>query len=139
MARQVCFHRSTVVLFGLVLGVVVHPAPPLISAGIAGGFVFSVFTDTCGMAAMPGKRSHNRPRAAGLNAALEALRNPRDVVISPARVPTGKGRRLTSGRLLLECRCSNDEVGAQSFGADRLFLHAMQEKVHRLAAHVEHG
>ncbi|MEV0185990.1 rhodanese-like domain-containing protein [Streptomyces sp. NPDC050625] len=73
--RQVRFTAGTMVLLGLALGLLVHPALLLISAGIAGGLVFSALTNTCGMAVMLGKLPHNRPRAADLDATLAALRN----------------------------------------------------------------
>lgn len=69
------FTVRAVVLLGLVLGLLVHPAFQLLAAGIAGGLVFSAVTDTCGMAVLLGKLPHNRPRAADLDAALAALRN----------------------------------------------------------------
>jgi len=75
MERQVRFTAGAVVLLGLVLGLLVHPAFQLLSAGIAGGLVFSALTDTCGMAVVLGKLPHNRPRAADLDAALAALRS----------------------------------------------------------------
>ncbi|MGC0406455.1 rhodanese-related sulfurtransferase [Streptomyces sp. SAI-126] len=74
MERQVRFTAGSMVLLGLVLGLLVHPALLLISAGIAGGLVFSALTNTCGMAVMLGKLPHNRPRAADLDATLAALR-----------------------------------------------------------------
>ena len=52
-----------------------HPAFQLLSAGLAGGLVFSALTDTCGMAVVLGKLPHNRPRAADLDATLAALRS----------------------------------------------------------------
>ncbi|WP_329530999.1 rhodanese-like domain-containing protein [Streptomyces sp. NBC_01450] len=75
MERQVRFTAGAVVLLGLVLGLLVHPAFQLLAAGIAGGLVFSAVTDTCGMAALLGKLPHNRPRAADLDATLAALRS----------------------------------------------------------------
>lgn len=74
MERQVRFTAGSPVLLGLVLGPLVHPALPLISAGIAGGLVFFALTDTCGMAVTLGKLPHNRPRGAEHDAALPALR-----------------------------------------------------------------
>jgi rhodanese-related sulfurtransferase len=74
MERQVRFTVGTLVLLGLALGVLVHPALLLISAGMAGGLVFSALTNTCGMAVVLGKQPHNRPRAADLDAALTVLR-----------------------------------------------------------------
>ncbi len=78
MERQVRFTAGVVVLLGLVLGLLVHPAFQVLSAGIAGGLVFSAVTRTCGMAVALGKLPHNRPRAAELYAALAALRGRRD-------------------------------------------------------------
>lgn len=75
MERQVRLTAGAIVLLGLLLGLVVHPAFQLISAGIAGGLVFSALTNTCGMAAMLAKLPHNRPRAADLDQTLAALRN----------------------------------------------------------------
>ncbi|MGW7529220.1 rhodanese-like domain-containing protein [Streptomyces sp. NPDC054783] len=74
MERQVRFTAGTVVLLGLLLGLLVHPAFQILSAGIAGGLVFSALTDTCGMAAILGRLPHNRPRPADLAATLAALR-----------------------------------------------------------------
>ena len=75
MERQVRFTAGAMVLMGLVLGLLVHPAFQLLAAGIAGGLVFSAVTDTCGMAVVLGKLPHNRPRAADLDATLAALRS----------------------------------------------------------------
>lgn len=72
MERQVRLTAGTVVLAGLGLGLL-HPAWQLLSAGVAGGLVFSALTDTCGMAALLGRLPHNRPRAADLDATLAAL------------------------------------------------------------------
>ena len=74
MERQVRFTAGAVVLLGLLLGLLVHPAFQILSAGIAAGLVFSALTDTCGMAVMLGKLPHNRPRTADLDATLAALR-----------------------------------------------------------------
>ncbi|MFF5758437.1 rhodanese-like domain-containing protein [Streptomyces longwoodensis] len=75
MERQVRLTAGVIVLLGLLLGLVVHPAFQLVSAGIAGGLVFSALTNTCGMAAVLAKLPHNRPRAADLDNTLAALRN----------------------------------------------------------------
>ncbi|MGW7055092.1 rhodanese-like domain-containing protein [Streptomyces sp. NPDC054887] len=75
MERQVRLTAGVIVLLGLLLGLVVHPAFQLLSAGIAGGLVFSALTNTCGMAAMLAKLPHNRPRAADLDSTLAALHN----------------------------------------------------------------
>ncbi|MBO1329909.1 rhodanese-like domain-containing protein [Streptomyces sp. VRA16 Mangrove soil] len=74
MERQVRFTAGLLVLVGLALGLLVHPAFQLISAGVAGGLVLSALTHTCGMAAVLGKLPHNRPRPADLDATLAALR-----------------------------------------------------------------
>ncbi|MFI8766808.1 rhodanese-like domain-containing protein [Streptomyces sp. NPDC053792] len=60
MERQVRFAAGALVLLGLVLGLLVHPAFPLLSAAIAGGLVFSALTDTCGMAVVLGRLPFNR-------------------------------------------------------------------------------
>lgn len=74
MERQVRFTAGAVVLLGLVLGLLAHPAFQLLSAGLAAGLVFSALTDTCGMAVVLGRLPHNRPRTADLDAARAALR-----------------------------------------------------------------
>ncbi|WP_405653419.1 rhodanese-like domain-containing protein [Streptomyces sp. NBC_00019] len=75
MERQVRFTAGSLVLLGLLLGLLVHPAFQLLTVGIAGGLVFSALTNTCGMAVVLGTLPHNRPRAADLDATLAALRN----------------------------------------------------------------
>ncbi|MEU6862792.1 rhodanese-like domain-containing protein [Streptomyces sp. NPDC046876] len=64
MERQVRFTAGALVLLGLALGLLVHPAFQLLSAGIAGGLVFSALTDTCGMAVALGRLPFNRRGAA---------------------------------------------------------------------------
>jgi rhodanese-related sulfurtransferase len=75
MERQVRLTAGSVVLIGLLLGLVVHPVFQILSAGIAAGLVFSAVTNTCGMAAMLAKLPYNRPRQADLDATLARLRN----------------------------------------------------------------
>ena len=72
MERQVRFTAGSIVLVGLGVGLL-HPAGQLLSAGVAGGLVFSALSNTCGMAALLSKLPHNRPRAADLDATLDAL------------------------------------------------------------------
>lgn len=72
MERQVRFTAGAVVLTGLGPGLR-HPAWRLLSAGVAGGLVFSALTDTCGMAALLSRLPHNRPRPADLDTTLTAL------------------------------------------------------------------
>lgn len=74
MERQVRFTAGTVVLLGLLLGALLHPAWQLLAAGIAGGLVFSALTDTCGMAAVLGRLPHNRPRADDWETTMTVLR-----------------------------------------------------------------
>ncbi|WP_175408328.1 rhodanese-like domain-containing protein [Streptomyces sp. TRM64462] len=74
MERQVRFTAGLLVLTGLALGLLVHPAFQLIAAGVAGGLVFSALTDTCGMAVVLAKLPHNRPRPTDLAATLTTLR-----------------------------------------------------------------
>lgn len=75
MERQVWFTAGTIVLIGLLLGLLVHPAFQILSAGIAAGLVFSALTNTCGMAAVLARLPHNRPRPADLDNTLAELRN----------------------------------------------------------------
>ncbi|MGW0465737.1 rhodanese-like domain-containing protein [Streptomyces sp. NPDC003027] len=65
MERQVRFAAGFLVLTGLALGLWVHPAFQLLSAGIAAGLVFSALTNTCGMAVALGKLPYNRANAEG--------------------------------------------------------------------------
>ncbi|WP_432247892.1 rhodanese-like domain-containing protein [Streptomyces sanyensis] len=74
MERQVRLTAGAVVLLGILLGVLVHPAFQLVSAGIAAGLVLSALTDTCGMAALLARLPHNRPRGVDLEESLAALR-----------------------------------------------------------------
>ncbi|MCX5600602.1 rhodanese-like domain-containing protein [Streptomyces phaeochromogenes] len=75
MERQVRLTVGTLVLVGLTLGLLVHPAFQILSAGVAGGLVLSALTNTCTMAVLLGKLPHNRPRAADLESTLTALRS----------------------------------------------------------------
>ncbi|BAU84796.1 rhodanese domain containing protein [Streptomyces laurentii] len=77
MDRQVRLAAGSLVLLGLLLGVLVHPLFQLLSAGVAGGLVFSALTNTCGMAAMLGKLPYNRATSCGvdLSATLNRLNN----------------------------------------------------------------
>ncbi|ORT56439.1 rhodanese-like domain-containing protein [Streptomyces sp. CB03238] len=72
MERQVRLAAGSLVLAGLLAGRR-RPAARLLSAGVAGGLVFSALTDTCGMARVLAKLPHNRPRAADLEATLASL------------------------------------------------------------------
>ncbi|MFG2750871.1 rhodanese-like domain-containing protein [Streptomyces xanthophaeus] len=62
MERQVRLTAGSLVLIGLTLGLLVHPAFQLLAAGIGAGFVFSALTDTCGMALVLGLLPFNRRR-----------------------------------------------------------------------------
>lgn len=62
MERQVRFTAGSVVLVGLALGLLVHPAFQLLSAGIAAGLVFSALSNTCGMAVVLGRLPFNQWR-----------------------------------------------------------------------------
>jgi hypothetical protein len=72
MERQVRLAAGSLVLAGLAAGQR-WPRARLLSAGIAGGLVFSALSDTCGMARVLAKLPHNRPRATDLDATLAAL------------------------------------------------------------------
>ncbi|MEV7415664.1 rhodanese-like domain-containing protein [Streptomyces sp. NPDC089919] len=65
MERQVRFTAGAVVLLGLLLGLLVHPAFQLLAAAIAAGLVFSALTDTCGMAVVLGRLPFNRRGSGG--------------------------------------------------------------------------
>ncbi|MGW2634038.1 rhodanese-like domain-containing protein [Streptomyces chattanoogensis] len=60
MERQVRFTAGGIVLLGLLLGLLVHPAFPLLSAAIGAGLVFSEVTNTCGLAVLLGRLRFNR-------------------------------------------------------------------------------
>jgi hypothetical protein len=72
MERQVRLTAGSLVLAGLLAGRL-RPRARWISAGVAGGLVFSALTDTCGMARVLAKLPHNRPKASDLDATLAAL------------------------------------------------------------------
>lgn len=88
------------------------------SAGVAGGLVYSALTDTCGMAKVLAGLPHNRPEAADLDATLAALtRRPRTARLTrrrsatrcPQRTPAGRNWMLIRGsvtRALLGTQCS---------------------------------
>lgn len=67
MERQVRFTAGSVVLLGLALGPLVHPAFRLLSAGIAAGLVFSALSNTCGMAVVLGRLPFNQRGKAPLD------------------------------------------------------------------------
>jgi hypothetical protein len=75
MERQVRLVAGSTALLGLGLGKLAHPAFRLLSAGIAGGLVFSAVTNTCGMAAMLARLPYNRPHGADLDVTLARLRS----------------------------------------------------------------
>ncbi|WP_425575377.1 YgaP family membrane protein [Streptomyces lavendulocolor] len=72
MERQVRLAAGSLVLAGIALGRRL-PEARLLSAGVAGGLVFSALTDTCGMARLLAKLPHNRPKAGDLDITLAAL------------------------------------------------------------------
>jgi len=72
MERQVRFAAGSLVLAGVVAGRR-WPAARALSAGVAGGLVFSGVTGTCGMARVLAKLPFNRGAADSLPATLAAL------------------------------------------------------------------
>jgi rhodanese-related sulfurtransferase len=72
MERQVRLAAGSLVLTGLAAGRR-WKAARWLSAGIAGGLVFSALTDTCGMARVLAKLPHNQPRSTDLDATLANL------------------------------------------------------------------
>ncbi|MER5281150.1 rhodanese-like domain-containing protein [Streptomyces sp. NPDC002809] len=75
MDRQVRLTAGSVVLLGLLLGQVLHPAFQLLSAGIAAGLVYSALSNSCTMATLLGKLPYNRTDRADLDNTLAALRS----------------------------------------------------------------
>ncbi|MBZ4015966.1 rhodanese-like domain-containing protein [Streptomyces purpurogeneiscleroticus] len=73
MERQVRLAAGSLVLTGLLAGRR-WPAARLLSAGVAGGLVFSALTDTCGMARVLAKLPYNRAGATDLSATLADLK-----------------------------------------------------------------
>ncbi|MFF4104514.1 rhodanese-like domain-containing protein [Streptomyces sp. NPDC001903] len=74
MERQVRFTAGSVVLLGLALGSLVHPAFRLLSAGIAAGLVFSAVSNTCGMAVVLGRLPFNQRGKAPLRSSSPSPR-----------------------------------------------------------------
>jgi len=72
MDRQVRLAAGSLTLAGLLTGRRL-PAARWLSAGVAGGLVFSAVTDTCGMAKVLAKLPHNQPKPTDLDATLAAL------------------------------------------------------------------
>ncbi|MFI6808778.1 rhodanese-like domain-containing protein [Streptomyces luteogriseus] len=73
MDRQVRLAAGSLVLTGLLAGQR-WSAARVLSAGVAGGLVFSAVTNTCGMAKMLARLPYNRPDATDLDATLTALK-----------------------------------------------------------------
>ncbi|MGW6981098.1 rhodanese-like domain-containing protein [Streptomyces sp. NPDC054932] len=73
MERQVRFTAGSVVLLGLALGSLVHPAFRLLSAGIAAGLVFSALSNTCGMALVLGRLPFNQRAKESLDSPLPSV------------------------------------------------------------------
>ncbi|WP_328893989.1 rhodanese-like domain-containing protein [Streptomyces sp. NBC_00236] len=75
MDRQVRLTAGSLVLGGLLLGQVVHPAFQLLSAGVAGGLVYSALSNSCAMATLLVKLPYNRTRRTDLDDTLAAMRS----------------------------------------------------------------
>lgn len=60
LERQVRIAAGLLVLAGVILGWVLHPAWAALSAFVGGGLVFAGLTDTCGMAMLLAKMPWNR-------------------------------------------------------------------------------
>ena len=73
MDRQVRLAAGSLVLTGLLAGQR-WSAARVLSAGVAGGLVFSAVTNTCGMARILARLPYNRPAAIDLDATLAALK-----------------------------------------------------------------
>ncbi|MGW0584696.1 rhodanese-like domain-containing protein [Streptomyces sp. NPDC002920] len=72
MDRQVRFAAGSLVLTGLSVGLR-WPAARWLSAGVAGGLVYSALSNTCALARILAKLPHNQPRATDLDATLASL------------------------------------------------------------------
>ncbi|MFD4033352.1 rhodanese-like domain-containing protein [Streptomyces sp. NPDC058637] len=75
MDRQVRLTAGSVVLLGLLLGQVIHPAFQLLSAGIAAGLAYSALSNSCAMATLLGKLPYNRTSRTDLDNTLTTLRS----------------------------------------------------------------
>ncbi|WP_285485969.1 rhodanese-like domain-containing protein [Amycolatopsis taiwanensis] len=72
MERQVRLTAGSLVLTGLLAGLR-WPLARFLSAGVAGGLVYSALTNTCGMARLLAKLPFNRARTCDLNTTLTNL------------------------------------------------------------------
>ncbi|WP_129305316.1 rhodanese-like domain-containing protein [Streptomyces sp. L2] len=72
MDRQVRLAAGSLVLTGLAAGLR-WPRARALSAGVAGGLVFSALTDTCGLAKVLARLPHNQPKGTDLDDTLAAL------------------------------------------------------------------
>ncbi|MFD3695378.1 rhodanese-like domain-containing protein [Streptomyces sp. NPDC058646] len=73
MERQVRLTAGSLVLLGLLLGLLVHPAFQLLSAGIAAGLVFAALSNSCGMAVVLGRLPFNQRGKAPGDAPLPSV------------------------------------------------------------------
>ncbi|MEU4878385.1 rhodanese-like domain-containing protein [Streptomyces sp. NPDC021608] len=74
MDRQVRLTAGSIILLGLILGALAHPAFELLSAAAAAGLVYSALSNTCAMASLLGKLPYNRTDRAALDTTITALR-----------------------------------------------------------------
>lgn len=65
LERQVRIAAGALVLLGVLLGWLVHPALYLLTAFVGGGLIFAGLTDTCGMAMLLAKLPWNRRAGRG--------------------------------------------------------------------------
>jgi hypothetical protein len=63
LERQVRITAGSLVLLGVILGWLLHPAFLILSAFVAAGLIFSGVTDTCGMGMMLARMPWNRTPA----------------------------------------------------------------------------
>ncbi|MEW1893707.1 rhodanese-like domain-containing protein [Streptomyces sp. IBSBF 3010] len=92
MDRQVRLTAGSLVLLGLLLGVLIHPAFQLISVGVAAGLVYSALSNSCAMAELLGKLPYNRTNRTNLNNTLAVLGEHRVPAPDTVRSPAGGGR-----------------------------------------------
>lgn len=67
LERQVRIAAGSIVLVGVILGWLVHPAFYGLSAFVGAGLVFAGITDTCGMGLLLAKMPWNQCKSAGSN------------------------------------------------------------------------
>lgn len=75
LERQVRGLAGTLVLAGVVGGLVIHPLVGLLAAGVGAGLAFSAVTDSCAMARVLSKLPYNRDASCDITEIIGRLQN----------------------------------------------------------------